>query len=110
MAQVVYGYRATVEAGEGGHEKDCEEAVNYPAAQGRENTGATPTSLRGTSGGGAAINQTATQSKDGGITAMYKRFGTYCKAFTTVMMMPNSIDWGRAVPCIVPERYMKGRP
>ena len=95
MAQVVYGYRATVEAGEGGHEKDCEEAVNYPAAQGRENTGATPTSLRGTSGGGAAINQTATQSKDGGITAM---------------MMPNSIDWGRAVPCIVPERYMKGRP
>ena len=68
----------------------------------------------------AAINQTATQSKDGGITAMYKRFGTYCKAFTTVMMMPSAvrvsmmqsktprihhtIDWGRCVPCIVPER------
>ena len=69
----------------------------------------------------AAINQTATQSQSGGITEMYKRFGTYCKAFTTVMMMPSAvrvsmmqsktprihhtIDWGRAVPCIVPERF-----
>lgn len=71
----------------------------------------------------AAINQKATQSQSGGITDMYKRFGTYCKAFTTVMMMPSavkvsmmssknprlhhSIDWGRCVPCIVPERYRK---
>lgn len=71
----------------------------------------------------AAINQTATQSQSGGITAMYKRFGTYCKAFTTVMMMPSAvkvsmmnsktprihhtIDWASAVPRIVPERYRR---
>jgi len=72
----------------------------------------------------AAINQKATQSQSGGITAMYQRFGTYCKAFTTVMMMPSAVrvsmmscnnprihhlvDWGRCVPCIVPEKYRKG--
>lgn len=71
----------------------------------------------------AAINQTATQSKDGGITAMYKRFGTYCKAFTTVMMMPSSvkvsmmnttnprihhlIKWANTVPMIIDERHKK---
>jgi hypothetical protein len=70
-----------------------------------------------------AINQKATQSQSGGITAMYQRFGTYCKAFTTVMMMPSAVrvsmmkskvprihhkvDWGRAVPCIVPERFRR---
>jgi len=74
----------------------------------------------------AAINQKATQSQAGGISGMYARFGTYCKAFTTVMMMPSavrvsmmqsktprihhSIDWARAVPCIVPERYRKLEP
>lgn len=72
----------------------------------------------------AAINQKATQSQEGGISGMYKRFGTYCKAFTTVMMMPSavkvsmmqsktprihhSIDWKRAVPCIVPVRARRG--
>ena len=72
-----------------------------------------------------AINQKATQSQSGGITAMYQRFGTYCKAFTTVMMMPSavrvgmmssktprlhhSIDWERAVPRIVSMRYRKAR-
>ena len=70
-----------------------------------------------------AINQKATQSQTGGITDMYKRFGTYCKAFTTAMMMPSavkvgmmssknprlhhSIDWGRCVPCIVSDRHRK---
>jgi hypothetical protein len=69
---------------------------------------------------GLQLDQKDTQSQGGGITAMYQRFGTYCKAFTTVMMAPSavrvsmmqstnprlhhSIDWGRAVPCIVPER------
>ena len=71
----------------------------------------------------AAIQQKATQSQSGGITEMYKRFGTYCKAFTTVMMAPSSvkasmmrsnsprihhsIDWAKTVPCIMPERYRK---
>jgi hypothetical protein len=72
------------------------------------------------------LDQKETQSQAGGITDMYKRFGTYCKAFTTVMMMPSSvrvtmmttknprlhhlIDWGRTVPRIVPERFRKPDP
>ena len=70
---------------------------------------------------GLQLDQKDTQSQAGGISGMYERFGTYCKSFTSVMMMPSavrvammnsnnprlhhSIDWGRAVPCIVPERY-----
>lgn len=72
---------------------------------------------------GLQLDQSDTQASSGGITEMYKRFGTYCKAFTTVMMMPSAvrvsmmqsnnprlhhtIDWGRAVPCIVPEAYRR---
>lgn len=75
---------------------------------------------------GLQLDQRDTQSQAGGISGMYARFGTYCKAFTTVMMMPSavrvsmmqsktprihhSIDWARAVPCIVPERYRKLEP
>lgn len=70
-----------------------------------------------------SINQTPSQSQKGGITEMYQRFGTYCKAFTTVMMMPSAvrvkmmgskhprlhhvINWRRAVPCIIRERFYK---
>lgn len=70
-----------------------------------------------------ALTQKATQSQSGGITEMYLRFGTYCKAFTTVMMMPSSvkvsmipgknrrihhlIDWKATVPCIVNQSYKK---
>lgn len=69
------------------------------------------------------LDQKDTQSQGAGITDMYQRFGTYCKAFTSVMMMPSAvrvsvmhsnnprlhhaIDWTRAVPCIVPERYRR---
>jgi hypothetical protein len=69
------------------------------------------------------LDQAATQAQAGGLTDMYKRFGTYCKSFTTVMMMPSAskvimmqsknprihhaIDWKRAVPCIVPERFRR---
>ena len=54
---------------------------------------------------------------------MYLRFGTYCKAFTTVMMMPSSvkvsmmnttnprihhlIKWANTVPMIIDERHKK---
>lgn len=71
----------------------------------------------------AALQQAATQSQSGGITGMYQRFGTYCKAFTTVMMMPScvvvsmlrsnnprihhQINWKQAVPCIVSDKCRK---
>ena len=70
-----------------------------------------------------ALNQKQSQSQKGGITEMYLRFGTYCKAFTTVMMMPSSvkvsmmrsnnprihhqIEWARTVPCIISENHRK---
>ncbi len=69
------------------------------------------------------INQKTTQSQKGGITDMYQRFGTFCKAFTTVMMMPScvkasmmrsgnprihhSINWKATVPCIIREAFRK---
>jgi hypothetical protein len=69
------------------------------------------------------LDQMATQSQAGGITEMYLRFGTFCKAFTTVMMMPgstkvsmmrsnnprihHSIDWKATVPCIIREKHRK---
>lgn len=68
-----------------------------------------------------SLTQTATQRNSGGITDMYLRFGTYCKAFTTVMMMPSSvkvammqaknlrlhhsISWNNTVPCIISDKY-----
>jgi hypothetical protein len=39
----------------------------------------------------ARLKQKETQSQAGGITDMYLKYGTYCKAFTTVMMMPSSV-------------------
>lgn len=40
---------------------------------------------------GLQLNQKMTQSQDGGITDMYLKYGTYCKAFTTVINMPSSV-------------------
>lgn len=37
------------------------------------------------------LDQKDTQSQTSGITDMYQRFGTYCKAFTTTMMHPSSV-------------------
>lgn len=70
-----------------------------------------------------SITQTATQSNKSGITDMYLRFGTYCKAFTTVMMQPSnvrvsmmnskhqrihhSIDWAVTVPKIINHKHKK---
>jgi len=69
------------------------------------------------------LNQKPTQSQDSGITDMYLRYGTYCKAFTTVMMMPSSvrvsmmqstnqrlhhsIKWKNTTPMIVDESFRK---
>lgn len=71
----------------------------------------------------AQLVQLQTQTQTGGITEMYQRFGTYCKAFTTVMMMPSSvkvsimqtkhrrihhsINWKNTVPCILHEQHKK---
>jgi len=73
-----------------------------------------------------SVNQTASQSQKGGITEMYLRYGTFCKAFTTVMMMPgstkvsmmqsnnprihHSIDWKATVPCIIQSKFQKLQP
>jgi len=70
-----------------------------------------------------SLTQTATQSQKSGITDMYQRFGTYCKAFTTVMMHPSgvkvsmmnssnprihhSIKWVNTTPMIINERFKK---
>lgn len=69
------------------------------------------------------LDQKETQTQGGGITDMYLRFGTYCKAFTTVMMQPSSVKvsmmnttnprihhmirWANTVPCIIDERHRK---
>jgi hypothetical protein len=69
------------------------------------------------------LSQTDTQTNNSGITDMYLRFGTYCKAFTTVMMQPSSvkvsmmnsknprihhsIKWVNTTPMILDEKYKK---
>jgi len=75
---------------------------------------------------GMQLDQKDTQSQGGGITEMYQRFGTYCKAFTSVMMMPSavrvammgskrprlhhSVAWRQAVPCMISESHRKPSP
>lgn len=69
------------------------------------------------------LDQKDTQSQNSGITNMYLRFGTYCKAFTTMMMHPSgvkvsmmntsnprihhSINWKATTPMIIDEKYKK---
>jgi len=69
------------------------------------------------------LTQTATQTQKGGITDMYLRYGTYCKAFTTTMMHPSGvkisilptnnqrihhlINWKSTTPRIINEKYKK---
>lgn len=72
------------------------------------------------------LNQMMTQSSAGGITELYQKFGTYTKAFSTVMYCPSSvqvstmgdhrsphyrihhkINWNRTAPKILPESYRK---
>jgi hypothetical protein len=69
--------------------------------------------------------QGQTQGNDGGISELYRSFGTYVKSFYTVMMHPSSvkislmgryrntmrlhhsISWNNTVPEILPEEYKK---
>lgn len=70
-----------------------------------------------------SLVQSATQQNKNGITDMYVKYGTYCKSFTTVMMVPSStkvtmmnsknprihhtINWKCTVPKIIEEKYKK---
>tara|TARA_R110000824_G_scaffold193230_1_gene375616 strand:- start:9949 stop:10785 length:837 start_codon:yes stop_codon:yes gene_type:complete len=73
---------------------------------------------------GVQLDQKDTQSQNSGITDMYLLYGTYCKSFTTVMMMPSSvkvsmmnsrtsprlhhsIKWKNTTPMIIDDRYKK---
>jgi hypothetical protein len=69
------------------------------------------------------LTQKQTQTQAGGITDMYLRYGTYCKAFTTVMMHPSGvkvsimhssnsrihhlITWKHTTPMIISSNYKK---
>jgi hypothetical protein len=69
------------------------------------------------------LSQGDTQSQGGGITEMYVKYGTYCKAFSTVMMHPSSvkvsmmncdnprihhsIKWQNTTPMILGEKHKK---
>jgi hypothetical protein len=69
------------------------------------------------------LAQMQTQSNSGGNTEAYKTMGTYVKSFYSVMAAPScckvsmlitthprihhKIDWNKAVPKIMHERYKK---
>lgn len=74
----------------------------------------------------AQLNQGATQSNAGGITELYKKFGTYIKSFNTVQHCPSAvkvgelgdprspsyrihhdINWNRVSPKILREEFKK---
>ena len=64
-----------------------------------------------------SLVQTTTQSQESGLTDIYKKYGTYCKAFSSVMMHPSgvkvsmlnsnsprlhhSISWNNTAPMII---------
>lgn len=68
-----------------------------------------------------SLTQAATQKQKSGMSDFYLKFGTYCKAFTTVMMHPSgvkvsmmnsnnprihhSIKWINTTPMIIDEEY-----
>jgi len=69
------------------------------------------------------LNQIQTQANPGGITEMYKQFGTYVKSFYTIMFCPafvkiatignspesqrihHHVNWKLGVPRILSEQY-----
>lgn len=74
----------------------------------------------------AQVNQAQTQANAGGLTEIYLDSGTYYKSFLSVMWEPSCVkvsamgdprsghyrihhfvDWEKAVPCIIPERFKK---
>jgi len=71
------------------------------------------------------VSQLPTQSQGGGVSDMYRDYGTYVKAFTTVMYAPSCVkvsmmgdtnrrvhhmvQWKYAVPRIISDKYRKAR-
>jgi len=69
------------------------------------------------------IHTAETQIQEGGLTANYLKYGTYTKSFYSVMLNPSAvwisemgqyhkrihhaIDWNKAVPVIISDRYKK---
>lgn len=69
------------------------------------------------------IHQKTTQSEAGGLTDLYRDFGTYLKSFFAVLYNPSSVvitmmghihprihhrvKWDNSVPCIISEEYRK---
>ena len=69
---------------------------------------------------GFQLNQLTTQENDGGMTTIYRQFGTYLKSFYSVMLAPSCVIitpmgiaqrihhrvlWKHAVPQIISDRY-----
>jgi len=70
-----------------------------------------------------SINQHQTQTNKGGMTDVYLESGTYLKSFYTIIFCPSCVKiskmgnkdmrihhkvlWGKAVPCILEEKYKK---
>lgn len=69
------------------------------------------------------LHQEETQKIDGGLSDIYKKYGTYVKSFYSVMCAPScckiqlmgdknmrlhhNIKWDKAVPCIINPKYKK---
>ena len=69
------------------------------------------------------LHQPPTQNVDGGLSDLYKKYGTYVKSFYSVMLSPSSvviklmghtsprlhhkIDYKKTMPCIIDEKYKK---
>lgn len=69
------------------------------------------------------LHQPPTQNVDGGLTDIYKKYGTYVKSFYSVMLSPSSvviklmgqkaprlhhkIDYKKTVPCIISEDFKR---
>lgn len=69
------------------------------------------------------LHQPPTQNVDGGLSDLYKKYGTYVKSFYSVMLSPSSvkialmgqksprlhhrIDYKKTIPCIISEKYKK---
>ena len=113
---------------------DCEKEIRF---YGRTNEDCTAYVLNGSRGElsltmhGPQIRQVPTQLKKGGMTDIYKYFGTYTKSLYSSMALPSGVyvnvvggtknmnksirihhlvKWNNTVPKIIDDKYCKGKP